>query len=199
MTSTEVLIAEHGAVEVLLECLARVAKQAEQSGQLDTAGAAQAIELMTHFVEARHHGKEERPFFESLVARGWSRDEGAIAVMLADHAEGRALMRKMLIACDATARGLSNSAVDFAHAAEACVNLLRGHMRRENQFFFPQADRSLTIEDHAALVAAFEQIDTQQDCRRPSGCLVQLAGALAGRLEVSADALSAIRCGCRAS
>jgi hemerythrin-like domain-containing protein len=198
MTSTEVLIAEHGAIDVLLGCLARIATQAAQSGQLDTAGAAHAIELMTHFVEARHHSKEERFLFESLVGKGWPRDEGAIAVMLADHAEGRALMRRMLIACDATTRGLANEAVDFAHAAEACVNLLRGHMRRENQYFFPQADRSLTVEDHAALVAAFVQVDAQQDCDA-SACLVELARTLASRLGVSAEALAAVRCSCRTS
>jgi hemerythrin-like domain-containing protein len=197
MTSTEILKTEHRAIEVMLECLARTAKQAEQSGQLDTTSAAQAIGLMTRFVEARHHGKEERVFFESLVTKGWPRNEGPIAVMLADHSEGRALMRKALIACDATERGLENCAADFARAAESYVNLLRGHIRREDLILFPRADGALSADDQVAIVSAFERIDAQQQCA--GACVLELARELAERLGVSAEPFSALHCHCRRS
>jgi len=195
MTSTEILKVEHRAIEVILECLARAAKQAEQSGELDTVSAAQAIAFMTRFVEARHHSKEERVLFESLVAKGWPRNEAPIAVMLADHSEGRALTRKALIACDATERGVANCAADFACAAESYVNLLRGHIRREDLILFPRADHTLSADDQAELVAAFERSDAQQEC--VGACVLDLARELAERLGVSAAPLSAVRCHCR--
>jgi hemerythrin-like domain-containing protein len=197
MTSTEILKVEHRAIDVVLECLLRMGKQAERSGQLDTASAAPAIEFLTRFVEARHHAKEERLFFEGLVVKGWPRNEGPIAVMLADHTEGRALVRKMLIAWDETTRGIANRAAAFGAAAEGYVNLLRGHIHRENLILFPRADRVLSGDDQAAIVAAFQQADAQQECGGANGCVIEQARKLAERLKVSAAPLSAVRCHCR--
>jgi hemerythrin-like domain-containing protein len=199
MTSTEILRVEHRAIDVVLECLLRMGQQAEQSGQLDTASATPAIEFLTRFVEARHHAKEERAFFEVLVAKGWPRNEGLIAVMLADHTEGRALLRKMIIASDETARGIANRATAFGAAAEGYANLLRGHMRRENLILFPRADRVLSGEDHTAILAAFQQADAQQECGGANGCVIDQARKLAERLKVPAAALSAIDCSCTRS
>ena len=197
MTSTEILKTEHRAIEVVLECLARVAKQAEQTDQLDTDTAAQAIEFLTRFVEARHHAKEERTFFPGLVAKGWPRDDGPIAVMLADHAEGRSLTRKMLIASDETRRGVANRAADFGSAAEAYVNLMRGHMRREDLILFPRADGALSSDDQARLAAACEQADANQDCAGGAACTLELGRKLAERFGVSTAAIAALSCSCR--
>lgn len=196
MTPTEILKTEHRAIEVVLECLMRLAQQAEQTGQLDTASAAQAVEFLQTFADARHHVKEERLLFEQLVAKGWPRDGGPIGVMFADHEEGRALIRKMVLAREeASAAGDASAAKEFARNAEAYVNLLRGHIRREDLVLFQRADLVLTPTDQAALLAAFEHADAQHEATRPCGHTLDFARELADRLGVPATALSEVRCG----
>jgi hemerythrin-like domain-containing protein len=167
----------------------RIAQQAEQGGQLDTASAAQAIEFLQAFADARHHVKEERLLFEHLVARGWQRDGGPIGVMISDHEEGRALIRKMVLARDASA------AKEFARNAEAYVNLLRGHIRREDLVLFARADLALAPADQASLLVAFERADAQHEATRPCRRTLDLARELADRFGVPATALSEAGCG----
>ena len=195
MTPTDILKTEHRAIEVVLECLMRIAQQAEQGGQLDTASAAQAIEFLQAFADARHHVKEERLLFEQLVARGWQRDGGPIGVMIADHEEGRALIRKLVMSRDAAAAGAASAAKEFARNAEAYVNLLRGHIRREDLVLFARADLALAPADQASLLAAFERADAQHEATRPCGRTLDLARKLADRFGVPATALSEAGCG----
>jgi hemerythrin-like domain-containing protein len=195
MTPTEILRTEHRAIEVVLECLMRLAQQVEQAGQLDTASAAQAVEFLQTFADARHHVKEERLLFEQLVAKGWPRDGGPIGVMFADHEEGRALIRKMVLAHEASAAGDASATKEFARSAEAYVNLLRGHIRREDLVLFQRADLVLTPTDQASLLAAFEHADAQQEATGSCRHTLHLARELADRLGVPATALSEVRCG----
>ena len=72
----------------------------EQGDPLDYDLVAQCIIFFRLFADACHHGKEEDLLFTELEAQGMPRDAGPIAVMLDEHAQGRALVRTMAAALE---------------------------------------------------------------------------------------------------
>lgn len=161
MTPTEILSAEHRVIERMLQCLDRLAEQATQRGSLDVRSAAAALEFLRTFADGCHHGKEERHLFKALVEKGWPRERGPVGMMLADHDEGRALIRQMDEARAGAERGEAAAPAQFAEAAQAYTDLMRAHIHKEDRVLFPMADRTFAAEEQEALLAAFATTESE--------------------------------------
>ena len=53
------------------------------------------VSLIKSYADGLHHAKEENLLFPLMVKRGFSGEQGPIAVMLHDHAEGRDYVKGM--------------------------------------------------------------------------------------------------------
>jgi hemerythrin-like domain-containing protein len=51
------------------------------------------IEFFRSYADRTHHGKEEDLLFPAMIEKGFSREQGPIHCMLADHEHNRALTR----------------------------------------------------------------------------------------------------------
>src|SRR5262245_58489596 len=119
MRPTEILMEEHRVILRVLSCLERCAERAERSGKLDARSASELVDFLATFADRCHHGKEEEQLFPMLVKKGLPREVGPIAVMLAEHEEGRAHVRAMRTAA------ADIRAPEFAAHARAFAELLR--------------------------------------------------------------------------
>jgi hemerythrin-like domain-containing protein len=125
---TDVLRAEH---DVILTALDLLESAARQPG-VDDGWWAEIATWFGDVADRLHHGKEERALFPALVGAGVPNEGGPIGVMLEEHGEGRALVRRMA-AGGPVAPG----------AARQFVRLLRHHIAKENDVLFPLADELL--------------------------------------------------------
>lgn len=197
MRPTEILMAEHEVIEMVLSCVERLAGDAGRSGRLDTRSAGEAIEFLRTFADGCHHAKEERHLFERLAERGWPKDGGPIGMMLLDHDEGRGLIRAMADARGRAESGQAAAPVAFAQAARRYVELLRSHIQKENRVLFPMADRFLSDEDQEALLAAFEKTEHEDVGDGTHDRMLALARDLAGSLGLEPVVLPQVAaCGC---
>jgi len=95
MKATEILMEEHRVIEGVLTSLETAAKRLS-TGQAVAAGIfLKAADFIKGFADGCHHRKEEGVLFPALVANGMPKDSGPVAVMLAEHEEGRRLTRAM--------------------------------------------------------------------------------------------------------
>jgi hemerythrin-like domain-containing protein len=197
MRPTEILMAEHRVIQPVLECLDRLAEDAEESGRLDVRSAGEAIEFLRTFADGCHHGKEERHLFERLVERGWPKDSGPVGMMLLDHEEGRGLIRAMDQARSACEEGESGAWARFAEAARGYADLLRAHIHKEDRVLFPMADRFLSADDQEALLAAFERTEHEDMGDGTHERMLALARGLTERVGLGKVVLpEAAACGC---
>jgi len=120
------------------------------------------LEFFQLFADRCHHGKEEDLLFPRLMARGMPAQSGPIQVMLAEHDEGRALIRRMKESAEAYAQGSPEAGQEWAQAAHGYTALLRDHISKENNVLFVMADRLLTGDDQKELSAAFEAVETEK-------------------------------------
>lgn len=160
MKPTEILSREHRAIEVALDVLERIAAEARQAGLIDRAAAGQVLEFFSEFADRMHHGKEEQVLFPSMIAHGIPRDFGPIAVMLNEHDDGRAAVRKLrALLADADLAG--ESVARFSAIAGDYVELLRDHIAKEDGVLFPMGEGLLSDAERASATAAFAAADRE--------------------------------------
>jgi hemerythrin-like domain-containing protein len=113
------------------------------------------------FADGCHHQKEEGILFPAMIENGLSKDTGPIAVMLAEHEEGRRLTQKMrqalerLQATDASRNELVQNALSY-------VKLLRQHIYKEDNILFPMADKVIPIDQQQQILDAFMLVERDE-------------------------------------
>jgi hemerythrin-like domain-containing protein len=159
---TDILKQEHNAILRMLdaaEALAgRIGRGAPPEPEL-LAGVSEFFEL---FLDRCHHGKEEDLFFPLLERKGVAVRGGPIGVMLREHQQGRQLTAVMVEAARAYQHGDTKAAQRWAQAATEHAALLRDHIFKENAVLFPMADGLLAPAEQDALVARFDELETER-------------------------------------
>src|SRR6266511_665970 len=153
MTSpTDALRDEHRLILRALALLASAADRLAGGRALPEGWWDRLIGWLRAFADLNHHAKEERYLFPALAKAGVPSEGGPVAVMLAEHVEGRALIEIM-------EREDSTRRVD---AARRYLQLLRDHIEKENGVLFPLAEAVLEERAQRALARQFETVLIEQ-------------------------------------
>jgi hemerythrin-like domain-containing protein len=158
-TAKEILRLEHEAIVKMLDVTEKAAGRLERDEAVRPEVLANLQEFFRLFVDQCHHGKEEELLFPLLEQKGMPRGGGPIGVMLHEHEEGRALIREMRDAAEATKSGAAGAGSRWAGAARGYVGLLRHHIEKENNVLFVMAERLLTPAEQEQLAKDFEKLE----------------------------------------
>lgn len=158
MKATQILMEEH---EVILRALDSMELELAKlkTGKAQPAFFLDAADFIKGFADGCHHAKEEGVLFKYMEAAGIPSQNGPIAVMLADHEQGRLLTRQMREVALKWQAGDTSVITDVAQNAAAYVQLLRGHIFKENNILFPMADRAINASQYQQLDDAFEHVE----------------------------------------
>ncbi|MBI4247693.1 MAG: hemerythrin domain-containing protein [Candidatus Rokubacteria bacterium] len=150
-SSTAILRKDHELILRALALLERLADRLDPGEAADEPARKWLLDFFTTFVDGCHHRKEEQHLFPALEQRGIPRHGGPVGVMLADHDEGRRMVR-------ALADGPDRMRGDLIRRYAA---LLRGHIHTENDVLFVIADHVLERERQRELVTAFRTVEAE--------------------------------------
>jgi hemerythrin-like domain-containing protein len=89
MTPIQVLMDEHQLILTVLDSLEEAAGRLDNGDSIDPEFFLDAAEFIAGFADKCHHGKEEDILFVAMTAMDMPQDSGPVAVMLAEHDEGR--------------------------------------------------------------------------------------------------------------
>ena len=89
MKATEMLMSEHRIVEGVLTALEKATDRLEQKQSVRPGFFVEAAGFSKGFTDGCHHRKEEGVLFKALVRHGMSDTNGPVAMMLAEHDQGR--------------------------------------------------------------------------------------------------------------
>ena len=162
MRPTEWLVAEHDLILRMLAVLQRVAEKIEAGDTVEAGDLDKMVDFIRMFADRCHHGKEEDLLFEAMVEAGLPRSGGPIAVMLAEHDQGRTYVREMAAAAAAYRAGEAQAGSRFAAGASEYVDLLTEHIHKENHILYPMADRLLAREKQEQLLGLFGKVETER-------------------------------------
>ncbi|MEZ4416463.1 MAG: hemerythrin domain-containing protein [Gemmatimonadota bacterium] len=164
-TSTGVLRAEH---QRILQVVAVLEPLLEADpGLLDLATIGKCVRFFRLFADACHHGKEEGLLFPALEARGMPHDAGPIAVMLHEHRLGRHHVAAMAAALG-EGEGHAVDAAGLVRAGRDYIELIRGHILKEDHVLFEMADQMVVGPPCDRLCAAYASTadDRYEGCTR---------------------------------
>jgi hemerythrin-like domain-containing protein len=162
MHPTEILSHEHRVIEHVLGALESAAARIDTGQPIRPGFFLDAAEFISGFADGCHHQKEEGLLFEALASNGLSKDQGPVAVMLAEHEMGREFTRGMRSAAQRWAAGDESAKTEVATYTRNYAALLRQHIVKEDNILFPMADRMLPASQQAQLVAAFDRFEEEE-------------------------------------
>lgn len=152
---------EHVGVARMLGIMDAMAGRARRGEHVDLDDLQQVIEFLRVFVDTRHHTKEEELLFPAIGAANMTSTEPTVAILLEEHARGRATVARI----QASLRGLAvpdeAALAELADALTAYTQLLREHVRREEDDCFGPADRELPAAVQEELKEGYERVERE--------------------------------------
>jgi hemerythrin-like domain-containing protein len=123
------------------------------------------IDIIKNFADGLHHAKEENLFFPALALKGFSAQQGPVAVMLHEHAEGRSYVKGITENLELYSKGDKSAKVGMYQNMRGYAELLVNHIGKENNILFRMADKVLSEKEQNDLLSGFETVEND----RPSG------------------------------
>ncbi len=160
MKSMDLLMAEHRSIEAMLSVVDLAAARIERGEPVEARLFEDAIDFFSNFADGCHHAKEEDTLFPLLATRGFGPDMSVVAALLAQHEAGRAHVKEMRRSLEGWKRGDPQAALALATAAKAYGELLREHMRIEDEYFYDLAAGLLDAAADQTLLERFEHVES---------------------------------------
>lgn len=117
------------------------------------------VEIIRNFADGLHHAKEENLFFPFLATKGFSLQQGPVAVMLHEHVLGRNFVKGISANIELLKKGDKSAIGEIYNNMKGYADLLRNHIGKENNILFRMADNVLSGEDHHQLLYRFEEAE----------------------------------------
>ncbi len=162
MGPTESLSADHRIIERMLDVLQSAALRLHQGEAVRPRFFLDAAQFIAGFADGCHHRKEEGALFPAMGEAGFPTQAGPVAVMLAEHEQGRAYTRAMRSAAEALASGDASMAGKVIDNAHGYVTLLRQHIMKEDNILFQMARNVLDERKQAELTKEFERLEREE-------------------------------------
>jgi hemerythrin-like domain-containing protein len=120
----------------------------------------EVVTLIRQFADGLHHAKEENLLFPLMAEKGFSMQQGPVAVMLMDHDQGRIFVKGMAENIQLYKSGTADSLTSIYGNMLGYADLLSNHIAKENNILFRMADNVFTSENHQSLLDQFNIIDS---------------------------------------
>jgi hemerythrin-like domain-containing protein len=146
MDAIENLMNEHRTIERVIDALVAFTQENLRRGATDRPELSAFVGFLQRYADQLHHGKEEGVLFRAMADHGFPTEGGPLAVMLAEHVRGRALIQVMAEATSGDAAWTDADRRRVADAAAGYGALLRAHIHKEDAILYPMAEQHLPPE-----------------------------------------------------
>jgi len=156
------LMDEHRVIETVLGAIpgyAAAVRRGEADAREDLG---RFVAFIREYADAYHHGKEEDMLFVEMTKRGMSNESGPIAVMLADHVEGRGYVATLHEIAGGEGPLSAEEAEAAVQAAGSYMDLLGAHIMKEDQVLYPMAQQMLPPDAMEELAHTFENYEERE-------------------------------------
>lgn len=154
-SATKDLENDHVHILRLIDIMERVTK----TDAPDISDLESIVSIIKNYADGFHHAKEENILFPRLEEKGFSPHQGPVAVMLAEHIQGREYVKGMAENIKLCREG-NKSVLKYVYAnMSGYITLLRNHISKENNILFRMADNVLAPEDHARLLDEYARVE----------------------------------------
>ena len=154
MRFLDVLMEEHRGFKAMLDVLDAVADRLARGAGVPSPMLGDVLDFFETFTD-RHHDREEETLFPLLAKHGVGADQTVVSALTTQHEAGRMYGVKMRAAYTRLQAGDPGAAAELASQAKGYTELIREHIRIEDEYFYKLADQLLTMAEQERVVAKF--------------------------------------------
>lgn len=162
MKATQQLKDEHEGILLMLKIMNRMMTNFQKNDDLNVDHFAKVIDFIRIFADKCHHGKEEDILFPEMQKHGIPKEGGPIAVMLHEHEQGRGYIKGLNKAFEEFRNGNHGAATAMILNSRNYIDLLRGHIDKENNILFMMADKVISAQEQELIFDAFEKMEVEK-------------------------------------
>jgi hemerythrin-like domain-containing protein len=162
MQATQILMDEHRVIERVIASLEAASGGLAQGEPVRPGFFLDAADFIKGFADGCHHRKEEGVLFAAMETAGMPAKVGPIAVMLAEHEQGRAYTRGMRQAAERLQAGDAAARPEVVRNARGYAALLRQHIAKEDGVLFPMADQVIPLAAQEQVTEDFERVEHEE-------------------------------------
>jgi hemerythrin-like domain-containing protein len=162
MQATDILMSEHRVIERVIASMDRAAGRVEAGEAVRPGFFLDAADFVKGFADGCHHKKEEGVLFPTLVAHGMPAQVGPVAMMLAEHEQGRTYIRSLRAAAQRLQDGDASAKAEVVANARGYASLLSAHIGKEDNVLFPMAGAMIPLAQQDAVVDGFEHVEHEE-------------------------------------
>lgn len=159
--ATEILEKEHHVIQKVTASLALMGEELKSGKQIPGDTLREIAQFLEVFVERCHQQKEEVYLFAVLLKKGVPAGGCPLAVLHNEHAKERTLIKQFADAAEMYIESKSAAHASLESTIHAIVELLPGHIWKEDYMLLPMADKILSPEEQDSLCRRFEQVKSE--------------------------------------
>jgi hemerythrin-like domain-containing protein len=119
--------------------------------------------LIRKFADGFHHAKEEKLLFPLMITKGFSDQQGPIALMLTEHDLGRLYTKEISNNIELLKQDKNFVLPKIYLNMKNYINMLRNHIAKENNVLFRMADQVLSTDEQQNLLTEFAKAESRAD------------------------------------
>ena len=174
MRFMDILLEDHRRFSAMLGVLDILAARLPEGGGARLDAWRDVLEFFDRYA-VQHHDQEETMLFPLLARHGIGSDQTAVHALLSQHEAGRVYGARLRDEFDRFAAGDPGAAEALAATVEGFIELVREHLRIEDEYFYALADRVLTEAEHDSVAGAFKRLHRDARGRRDHERYVRMA------------------------
>lgn len=161
LKATRILEEEHHVIQSVAASLAIVGADIQSGKRVATKTLRNLARFLEVFVGQCHKEKEESHLFVMLEKKGVPSGGCPIAVLSHEHVKLHDLISQFADCVELYVTTHGDARAPLEKTIRALLELLPGHIWKEDFLLFPMADKVLSPEDHKTLLEEFNQVETQ--------------------------------------
>jgi hemerythrin-like domain-containing protein len=150
-------MAEHEVILRVLNAAQSEANHIRRGFDMDENRVRDILDFSRNFTDRCHHGKEERYYFPAMRIYAGPRIYGFLDELEAEHAYARSITDEIdfLLGGDK-----SEAAKPIAERLSVYVDMMRRHIRKENEQLYQKTNAFLPATEERALLLGFDRVES---------------------------------------
>lgn len=158
--AVEALMNEHRVIEQVLGSLETFVQNVKKEAAVERDTVRTYADFFKNFADRCHHGKEEDRLFVKMRDFGFPSEFGPVAVMVAEHEEGRGHVGALASIGAGTGPLSPSERDDLCEHAEAYIQMLRAHIQKEDNILYPMALQAIPPAEMDKLAESYDAFES---------------------------------------
>ena len=157
MKPTEDLKYEHKAITLMLNVMSNISKNIKEKKVFYTNDVEKIVDFLTVYVDKCHRNKEEAVFYPALLLS--KHPFKNIGMIINEHSMGKGYLDEIMCCVVSCKLGSSFSGERIADCMINYVQLIQNHIQKEENDYFPEANKALSDEAQHEISKQFKIIN----------------------------------------